>query len=152
MFMSDLVWHTIDRELARRKDARLSPSSWSALGKVIGASVQATTNWKTRGVPPKEHPAIAAALGWSVDQLLGTSEPAPWPFEHIKQADWRALKPEDQGYIQGEMNALVKQILKQYQLDAMTEAAAQEPPPPPPPPPVAPPPPPTSKRRGKRAS
>lgn len=71
---TDLVWHRIDRELTRRKDARLSPSKWADLARKLDTTNQVVHNWKTRGVPPKEFPSIAAALGWTVDQLIGQEE------------------------------------------------------------------------------
>lgn len=77
-FMADTVWHRIDRELSRRKGVHLAPSSWAALGRAIHVSSQVLTNWKARRVPPEMHSAVAQALGWTVDQLLGSQ-----PFEFV---------------------------------------------------------------------
>lgn len=71
---ADPVWNLIDRELSRRKRAHLQPSSWAALGRLIGADAQRIGNWKTRGVPARVYVDIATALGWSVDALLGREE------------------------------------------------------------------------------
>lgn len=71
----DAVWHRIDSELHRRRGAHVVPGTWAALGRMIEASNQTLGNWKARGVPPKQYQAIAAALGWGVDQLLGNGEP-----------------------------------------------------------------------------
>lgn len=72
---ADPVWHAIDAELDRRKAKHLAPSSWAALGRLLPkASSQVLTNWKARGVPPKEYANIATALGWSVDRLLGKED------------------------------------------------------------------------------
>jgi hypothetical protein len=68
------VWGRVDRELTRRKSARLSPSSWADLGHSLGASKQTIHNWKTRGIPKQIYPDVAAQLGWSVDQLLGIAD------------------------------------------------------------------------------
>jgi hypothetical protein len=79
---TDPVWERIDAELQRRRLKHLSPSSWPGLRELIGASRQTTTNWKSRGVPPKEYTVIAGALGWTVDQLVGAEpdeRPTPKP-------------------------------------------------------------------------
>lgn len=75
----DTVWQTIDEELLRRKAKHLAPSSWAALGRMLPtpASNQVLTNWKARGVPPKEYVDVAAALGWTVEQLLGKERRTP---------------------------------------------------------------------------
>jgi phage repressor protein C with HTH and peptisase S24 domain len=65
------TWDRIDAELKRRA------KTWAWLGRQIDASDQAMHNWKRRGVPPKEHAAIANALQWSVDQLLAEKVPGP---------------------------------------------------------------------------
>ena len=72
---TDHVWMRIDRELTRRKDKHLQPGGWSELGKLIDVTKQRRSNWKTRGIPTPMYQAIADALGWSVDALLGR-EPA----------------------------------------------------------------------------
>lgn len=82
----DPVWERIDAELRRRKAKHLAPGSWAALGGLIGASRQTTTNWKVRGVPPKEYTVVAGALGWTVDQLVGADadeRPAPAPTDDL---------------------------------------------------------------------
>lgn len=97
--MVDTVWHRIDSELQRRKDVRQTPSSWADLGRQIGATRQRLTNWKTRGVPPKDYPAIADAFGWSVDQLLGTAaNPLKEPNMQFK-LDNVELGPETKGLV-----------------------------------------------------
>ena len=102
--MTDTVWHRIDRELTRRKDARQQPGSWAELGRLIQASAQKMTNWKSRGVPPKEYADIALALGWSVDQLLGLAEtsqalaPPPLPPRDFK--DRREVSDSDWGLLE----------------------------------------------------
>jgi hypothetical protein len=69
--MNDPVWLAVERELERRRAKHQTPNSWAALGRSIGASDQRVQNWKSRGIPSRQHVTIAAALGWSVDQLLG---------------------------------------------------------------------------------
>ena len=60
------VWVTVDRELRRMH------SSWSKLAREIEVSDQVIWNWKQREViPANRHAAVAAFLGWSVEQLLG---------------------------------------------------------------------------------
>jgi hypothetical protein len=59
------IWQRVDQELARRN------KPWRWLAKQIGETEQTVNNWKRRGVPYKRHDAIADALGWSVDYLIG---------------------------------------------------------------------------------
>lgn len=70
----DPIWERVDAELQHRKAKHLAPASWSALGRLIEASRQTTTNWRTRGIPPKEYVALAGALGWTIDQLVGVGQ------------------------------------------------------------------------------
>jgi hypothetical protein len=99
-FMADPVWHRVDRELERRKLKHLSPSSWASLGRQIEATDQRINNWSRRGIPARQHVAIANALGWSVNQLLGIdaahaatqSEP---PKLEAKFADPRRISDEE---------------------------------------------------------
>ena len=43
----------------------------SDLARRLGIRPQVITNWKERGMPPKEHAAVADVLGVTVDTLLG---------------------------------------------------------------------------------
>lgn len=73
--MADVVWQRINDELDRRKSKFKTPGSWAALGRSICATDQRMHNWRVRGIPPRLHAAIALALGWSIDQLLGLDSP-----------------------------------------------------------------------------
>lgn len=65
-----------------RPDAQKGAMAW--LARKIGAKVQTVNNWKKRGIPFKQRPLVAAAIGWSVEQLQGAvPPPAAWPFETI---------------------------------------------------------------------
>ena len=65
----DEVWHRIDAALKRRR------KNWTWLGQQLGHSSRAVCgNWKRRGVPTSEHEPIAAALGQSIDWLVGISD------------------------------------------------------------------------------
>ena len=68
------VWKRIDDELARRKTQHLHLNSWARLGDAVELKAQRMTNWKTRGVPASMHAAIADALGWTVDRLVGRDD------------------------------------------------------------------------------
>ena len=68
------MWHRLDRELAARRDRHHLPGSWAELARTLNTSEQRLNNWKRRGVPPAQYAAIAAALGWSVDLLLGVAD------------------------------------------------------------------------------
>ena len=77
LFMSttdDPIWARVDAELTRRRQRHQQPASWSALGTLIEASDQRMHNWRLRGIPARQHLAVAMALGWSVDQLHGLAE------------------------------------------------------------------------------
>lgn len=76
--MAGTVWNRIDNELAARKAAKRVPSTWAELARAIEATDQVVSNWGQPGrqVPPGRYPAIARALGWTVEQLLG-EEAAP---------------------------------------------------------------------------
>lgn len=98
--MADAVWQRIDDELERRKQRHLTPSTWSALGRTIGATDQQIHNWKKRQVPSRHHLAIAMAFGWSVDELLGleptrlhVAEPPPKPTRDF--SDRRLVTPSE---------------------------------------------------------
>lgn len=66
----DEVWNRIDKELERRR------KSWAWLYSTLGYDRQRVNNWRRRGVPPKEHQAIAEALGRTVDWVAkGDDEP-----------------------------------------------------------------------------
>lgn len=73
----DPVWERINTELINRRRTHQSPDGWASLGRALGMSVQAVTNWRHRGIPPRAHAAIASALGWSLDRLLGIGVIAP---------------------------------------------------------------------------
>jgi len=71
----------------------------------LNTSVQAVQNWKTRGIPAKQHAGLAAALGWTVDQLLGNAAPGParWPFERVPYARFQGYTEREQGVIEEAM-------------------------------------------------
>lgn len=83
--MADTVWYRIDRELQRRLGLHLKPGSWAALGAMINQTSQTTTNWKTRGVPPKRYAEIAQALGWTMEQLLTGDKPEGGPSDPLEE-------------------------------------------------------------------
>lgn len=64
----DQVWARIDKELTRRRKA------WQWLYTELGYSKERVNNWSRRGVPAKEHAAIAHVLGRSVDWLISDDE------------------------------------------------------------------------------
>lgn len=63
--LMDEIWQRVAEELeARRK-------GWAWLARRTGWTEQRINNWSRRGVPPRAHAKLSAALGWSVDRLLG---------------------------------------------------------------------------------
>lgn len=100
LFMAtDPVWARIDEELRRRKAKHMVPGSWAAIGTRIDASRQTLWNWKTRGIPPKEYAALAGALDWTVDQLLGHEA------EEVNRA------PVDAPPVPGDLSARLAQLM-----------------------------------------
>jgi hypothetical protein len=61
----DTVWARIEAELKARRRSKAS------LAEQLGETAQAVGNWKRRGVPRGQYPAIAAALGKSIDWVAG---------------------------------------------------------------------------------
>lgn len=59
---------TIDRALARAAELGMNQSQLSAK---INVLPQYLTNWKRRGLPSSQLEAMASALNWTVDELLG---------------------------------------------------------------------------------
>lgn len=73
----DDVFARVDREFDERARKHIAPADWYALGKIIGVSRQTMWNWKDRKkVPPASYQAVADALGWTADRLLGRDEPS----------------------------------------------------------------------------
>lgn len=95
------VWPRVEAELESRAESRDRPVAW--LAEKLKVSIQTVNNWKLRGAPAHRHQAIAAALGWSVDRLLGR-EPArvtlEWPFELISRQQWEALTERQRGAVE----------------------------------------------------
>lgn len=71
----DAIWRRIEDELERRAQG----PQW--LADRLQYSVQRVMNWKTRGVPANAHADLSAALGWSIDRLLGIAERDPLAVE-----------------------------------------------------------------------
>mgnify|MGYP000665033325 CR=1 FL=1 len=77
------VWDRFIAAAERIQPAAGRPEAW--LADKLGTTVQTVHNWKARGVPPSRFPAVAKALGMTVEQLLGQPAAAPtaWPFEEF---------------------------------------------------------------------
>lgn len=88
-----------DRVYARALVYRLSIKQ---VAEACGISYQVMLNWKSKGrLPSSEHlPALAAALGMSVDEILGCLHgPAAYPDEVRNLADKLcSLTPEEFAY------------------------------------------------------
>lgn len=65
----DGVWQRLDAELKRRG------KSWAWLAGRLGYSRARCANWKVRGVPMAEFPALAVAFGESADWVAGAAPP-----------------------------------------------------------------------------
>lgn len=75
--MESTVYERVAAELERRKAKNTLPNSWASLGRVIETTSQQMHNWSRRDVPASHHLAIANALDWSVEELLGVA-----PLKH----------------------------------------------------------------------
>lgn len=74
----------------------------TAFAAEIGATSAVVSNWKKRGMPADQHSTVAAALGISVDQLLGgavvSGSPPPLPprdfndRQAVSESDWGVLQ------------------------------------------------------------
>lgn len=67
----DVVWHQVDKELERRS------KTWAWFARQLGETDQVVNNWKRRGVPARQHAAVAQVLGWPMERLLGLSDSEP---------------------------------------------------------------------------
>lgn len=71
------------------------------LAEQLRIPVQTVSSWTTRGVPAARYQAIATAVGWSVDELLGKPAPPPaWPFEAVSYDRWQRLTERQKGRIE----------------------------------------------------
>lgn len=67
---------------------------------------QVVNNWRKRGIPPSMYERVAAALGWTVNQLLGVEPPTDrdgWPFPNVPEHRYRRLEQPQQLVIQAAM-------------------------------------------------
>lgn len=95
----DETWARIRDEIAKRDDGRGRETVW--LAQRLQVRIQRIQNWKTRGVPSSALVDIAAALGWSVNQVLGLADPPTrWPFETIRPDDMAKLTPRQAAMVE----------------------------------------------------
>lgn len=106
----DETWIRIRDEIARRPGQKGREATW--LAEKIGGTIQQVNNWKDRGVPSKALPDIAAALGWSVDTVLGNEPPPadPWPFESVPRARFDKLTERQKGMLERDMLDALERI------------------------------------------
>ena len=86
------------QQVLKRVDARLKSirKDWKWLQIELNESAQNINNWRHhRGIPPSKHAAVAALLGWTVDELLGKEidADADWPFANIPVHRLQSLTP-----------------------------------------------------------
>ncbi len=109
--MGDHLWRRVEDEIVRRdpKQARRA-AAW--LAAKLGISIQAVTNWKSRGVPASQHEAIARALEWSIDQLLGLQPERRevWPFETVAHERFARLTEREKGMVEAAMLEVIDRI------------------------------------------
>lgn len=89
---TDETWARIAERISALPDGHGREASW--LAERLKMKIQRVHNWKTRGVPAFCLVDIAAAIGWSVNQVLGLAEPpSSWPFETIEPERFARLTP-----------------------------------------------------------
>lgn len=88
----DETWARIKERIAAMPNGKDREAAW--LADRLRMKIQRVHNWKTRGVPAFCLVDIAAAIGWSVNQVLGLAEPpSMWPFETIEPERFTRLTP-----------------------------------------------------------
>ena len=104
------VWGRIIKEIETRPDGKGRPVTW--LVNKLGYSLSRVKNWPTRGVPVREHEAIAKALGWSVDAVAGRESPPkePWPFEDVSRDRFDRLTERQKGAVESAMLEVIGRI------------------------------------------
>lgn len=95
----DDTWERIRARIAELPHGAGREATW--LADRLQMKVQRVHNWKTRGVPAAALVDIAAAIGWSVNQVLGLADPpAAWPFETIEPERLARLTPRQAALIE----------------------------------------------------
>jgi hypothetical protein len=106
------VWKRVFAEVSRKPDGHGREVAW--LSERLQMKIQRVNNWAVRGVPSNAFPALAQALGWSLDDIAGTSTPdgrPPWPFPLVDRSRWDACTPEMRGYVQAAINRALDEVL-----------------------------------------
>lgn len=95
----DETWARIAERVAAMPNGKGREVAW--LASKTGMTLQRLNNWKTRGVPASSLPAVAQALGWSVNRVLGLPEPqSDWPFETISRERFQRLTPRQAAMVE----------------------------------------------------
>jgi len=100
--------------------------SQSDLAERLSLSPQNITNWKSRGVPPERYVAIADALNWSLDEMLGRTRyvpgaqamPAAWPYTELDEEKFRALDAKQAARLEGAILLAAAQLGLDVKKDA----------------------------------
>lgn len=96
----------IDEQLARvlRRIETLPNGKGRAvawLAQKIKTSVQVVNNWKIRGIPGARQLEVAAAVGWTAEQLAGSAPPPDdWPFQTVAAARFADLSERQMAMIE----------------------------------------------------
>jgi hypothetical protein len=95
----DATWRRISKRVADFPNGAGREVAW--LAEALNTTQQRVFNWQKRGVPSGAHQDIAAALKWSVGQLLGIDEePSTWPFSTIEPQRFLALNPHQRAMVE----------------------------------------------------
>ena len=95
----DDTFRRVMQEISRKEEGRGREVQW--LADRLQVKIQRVQNWKTRGVPPSAVADIAAALGWTMNQVLGLQESPPgWPFETIAPERLARLTPRQAAIVE----------------------------------------------------
>lgn len=104
------MWDRIEAEIAGQPNGKGREVAW--LAEKLKLRVQTINNWKSRGVPADRHQAIAAALAWSIDELLDAPTPnrPAWPLSLISPQRWARLTERQKGAAESEALKVVEKF------------------------------------------
>lgn len=95
----DEVWQRVIDEVTRQTGS--AHGAQKELARRLNCREQNVTNWKTRGIPTAQLQYVAAAIGWTINQVLDLQEPpGSWPFETIPRERFERLTVRQQAMIE----------------------------------------------------
>lgn len=109
------LWDRLQQRIATKPEGRGREQAW--LAQALSVNIQIVNNWLQRGkIPPGRYEEIAAAVGWSVDELLGkrAAAPAQGALRRDLEERLRYLSERDMGRLE---------LIIEQELDRLTAGA-----------------------------